>query len=76
MRMLALTPAGAERLREYMEPVLEPVDEALEELAGPDADALASLLDELAARREEVAAATPGPERVYPTDGYTRALLM
>lgn len=76
MRMLALTPAGAERLRDYMEPVLEPLDDALGELAEPVAEALADALDELAARREAAAEATPGPERVYPTDGYSRALLM
>lgn len=76
MRMLALTPAGAERLRDYMEPVLEPLDDALGELAEPVAEALADVLDELAARREAAAEATPGPERVYPTDGYSRALLM
>jgi len=76
MRMLALTPAGAERLRDYMEPVLEPLDDALGDLAEPVAEALASALDELAARREAAAAATPEPERVYPTDGYSRALLM
>ena len=76
MRMLALTPAGAERLRDYMEPVLEPLDDALGELAEPVAEALADAHDELAAGREAAAEATPGPERVYPTDGYSRALLM
>jgi hypothetical protein len=37
---------------------------------------VAEILDRLSAEREEAAAATPGPERLYPTDGYTRALLM
>jgi DNA-binding MarR family transcriptional regulator len=76
MRVLAATPAGVERLREYMEPVQEPVDEALGRLPGDEAEHLARLLDELASRREAAAVATPGPERVYPTDGYSRALLM
>lgn len=76
MRVLAATPAGVERLREHMEPVHEPVDEALGRLAGDEAEHLARLLDELASGREAAAAATPGPERVYPTDGYSRALLM
>jgi DNA-binding MarR family transcriptional regulator len=76
MRVLAVTPAGAERLREYMQPVLEPVHEALGELTGVEAELLARILHELAARREQAAAATPPPERVYPTDGYSRALLM
>jgi DNA-binding MarR family transcriptional regulator len=76
MRVLALTPAGVERLREHMEPVEEPAAAAFAELAGAEAELLARVLGELAARREAAAAATPGPERVYPTDGYTRALLM
>jgi DNA-binding MarR family transcriptional regulator len=76
MRVLAVTPEGAELLREYIEPVLEPLHEALGELTGPEAELLARVLHELAARREEAAAATPPPERVYPTDGYSRALLM
>jgi DNA-binding MarR family transcriptional regulator len=76
MRLLAVTPAGMERLREHMEPVLEPVDETLGRLTGAEAELLTRVLDELAARREEAAAATPPPERVYPADGYSRALLM
>jgi DNA-binding MarR family transcriptional regulator len=76
MRVLAVTPEGAELLREHMDPVQEPVEEVLGRLCGPDAELLARLLDELATRREAAAAATPGPERVYPTDGYSRALLM
>jgi len=76
MRLLAVTPAGRERLREHLEPVLEPVDETLGRLSGSEAELVARVLDELAARREAAAAATPAPERVYPSDGYTRALLM
>ena len=76
MRVLALTPAGAERLSEYLDPMLEPIEEALAELTAAAREAVAELLDEIAARREAAAAATPGPERVYPTDGYSRALLM
>jgi len=76
MRLLAVTPSGAERLREHMEPVLEPVDETLGRLSVAEAELVTQVLDELAARREEAAAATPGPERVYPADGYSRALLM
>jgi hypothetical protein len=68
--------AGVKRLREHMEPVQEPVDEALAELSPGEAELLARVLAELAARREAAAAATPGPERLYPTDGYSRALLM
>jgi len=76
MRVLRLSPAGAERLREHMAPVREPVDDGLAALAGLEAELLTHLLDRLAAEREAAAAATPGPERLYPTDGYTRALLM
>ena len=76
MRLLTLTALGAEQLREHLDPVIEPVEEALDGLADAAAHALARLLEELAARREAVAEATPGPERVYSTDGYSRALLM
>jgi len=76
MRVLAVTPQGAELLREHMDPVQEPVDDVLGGLSGPEAEVLARALDEVASRREAAAAATPGPERVYPTDGYSRALLM
>jgi DNA-binding MarR family transcriptional regulator len=76
MRMLTLTPAGTRLLHDHMDPVLEPVDEALGRLSGAEAELLTRVLDELAARREAAAAATPGPERVYPADGYSRALLM
>jgi DNA-binding MarR family transcriptional regulator len=76
MRLLTVTPAGSEHLREYIEPVHEPVDDGLAELSDADARLLAGVLDELASRREAAAAATPEPERVYLTDGYSRALLM
>jgi DNA-binding MarR family transcriptional regulator len=76
MRLLTITPEGVERLREHMEPVREPVDEALAGLRPDEADVLVRVLNALADRREEAAAATPGPERAYPADGYTRALLM
>jgi|RhiMethySRZTD1v2_1073278.scaffolds.fasta_scaffold28172_3 DNA-binding MarR family transcriptional regulator len=76
MRVLTLSPVGTARLREHMAPVREPVDEGLAALPAADAELLADLLDRLAAGREVAAAATPGPERIYPTDGYTRALLM
>jgi DNA-binding MarR family transcriptional regulator len=76
MRVLTLSPVGTARLREHMAPVREPVDEGLATLPAADAELLTDLLDRLAAGREVAAAATPGPERIYPTDGYTRALLM
>jgi DNA-binding MarR family transcriptional regulator len=76
MRVLTLTGAGAEQLRDRMEPVREPVEEVLAELPAEHAELLERLLDELAVRRDAAAAATPGPERAYPTDGYSRALLM
>ncbi len=76
MRVLTLSEAGAEQLREHMAPVREPVDEGLAALPAAYAELLAEVLDRLAADREVAAAATPGPERAYPTDGYTRALLM
>ena len=76
MRVLTLSAAGAERLREHMAPVREPLDEVLAALPAADAELLARLLDRLTAQREAAAAATPGPAPAYPTDGYSRALLM
>jgi DNA-binding MarR family transcriptional regulator len=76
MRMLTLSPAGAERLREHMAPVREPVDEGLAALADSDAELVRRVLERLAALREVAAAATPEPQRLYPADGYSRALLM
>jgi DNA-binding MarR family transcriptional regulator len=76
MRVLTLSAAGAERLREHMAPVREPVDDGLAALATEHAELVTNVLDALAAQREAAAAATPGPERVYPDDGYSRALLM
>jgi DNA-binding MarR family transcriptional regulator len=76
MRVLTLSPSGVERLAEHMEPVREPVEAALAVLPREHAELVRRVLEELAARREEAAAATPGPERIYPSDGYTRALLM
>jgi DNA-binding MarR family transcriptional regulator len=76
MRVLTVTPAGAERLRDYLDPVVQPVEEGVAELSCEEAELVVAVLDRLAARREAAAAATPGPERVYPADGYSRALLM
>ena len=76
MRVLRLSPEGEERLREHMAPVREPLDEGLVGLGAEEAELLTELLDRLAMDREAAAAATPGPERLYPSDGYTRALLM
>jgi DNA-binding MarR family transcriptional regulator len=76
MRTLTLTPAGFERLQEYVEPVLEVADDALDALSPEAAELVAAVLDRLVAEREDAAAATPGPERAYVADGYSRALLM
>ena len=76
MRVLSVTPAGARRLDEELEPVLDAAEAPLAELSRAETELLARILDRLASHREEVAAATPGPERTYATDGYTRALLM
>jgi DNA-binding MarR family transcriptional regulator len=76
MRVLTVTPAGAERMRDYLDPVVKPVDEGVAGLSCEEAELVVAVLDRLAARREAAAAATPGPERIYPADGYSRALLM
>jgi DNA-binding MarR family transcriptional regulator len=76
MRVLGVTEAGAEFLRAHMEPVLEVADSALSGLPDSDAALLADALELLASRKDADAAATPGPEREYASDGYSRALLM
>ena len=76
MRMLTVTPAGAGRLREHLEPVRDAVSGAVAGLRHDEAELVARVLDALAERSEAAAAATPGPERLFPADGYSRALLM
>jgi DNA-binding MarR family transcriptional regulator len=76
MRVLTVTPAGAKRLAEQLDPVLEAAGEPLAGLSASEAELVGRLLERLTAHREEAAAATPGPERSYASDGYTRALLM
>jgi DNA-binding MarR family transcriptional regulator len=76
MRVLTVTPRGAELLAEQLEPVLEAAAEPLAGLSAGEAELLARTLEQVAARSEEGAAATPAPERTYARDGYTRALLM
>jgi hypothetical protein len=76
MRLLAVTDAGAEFLRAHVEPLLDVADEALSRLSDGDAEQLAEVLAQLASLKDADAAATPGPEREYESDGYSRALLM
>ena len=56
--------------------MLEVTDAALATLSDADAELVADALELLAALKDADAAATPGPEREYESDGYSRALLM
>lgn len=76
MRILGLTEAGSGFLRAHLEPVLEVADAALAALPDAQAELLADALELLASLKDADAAATPGPEREYESDGYSRALLM
>jgi DNA-binding MarR family transcriptional regulator len=76
MRVLGATDAGAEFLRAHVEPVLDVADAALSSLSDADAELLADVLELVAFAKDEDAAATPGPEREYVSDGFSRALLM
>ena len=67
MRMLTVTPAGAERLREHIEPVLEPLEEALARLSGAEAE----LADPRARRAGRRAARRP-PRRRRARSASTR----
>lgn len=76
MRVLCVTDEGAEFLRAHMEPVLDVADAALSGLPDADAELVAHVLELLASLKDADASATPGPEREYASDGYSRALLM
>ncbi len=76
MRVLAATEAGAEFLHAHVEPVLEVAEAALSGLSDADAALLADVLELVASAKDADAAATPGPEREYESDGFSRALLM
>jgi DNA-binding MarR family transcriptional regulator len=76
MRVLGATEAGAEFLHAHVGPVLEAAEATLAGLPDADAELLADVLERLASVKDADAAATPGPEREYPSDGYSRALLM
>jgi len=76
MRVLGVTDTGAEFLRAHVQPVVEVADAALAGLSDEDTALVADVLDLLASLKDADAAATPGPEREYESDGYSRALLM
>jgi hypothetical protein len=76
MRVLGATEAGAELLRAHVEPVLDAAEAVLNGLSDADAELVADALERLASVKDADAAATPGPEREYASDGYSRALLM
>jgi DNA-binding MarR family transcriptional regulator len=61
MRVLTVTPAGADLLREHLGPVLAAGEEQLGALAGAETERLVAALDAVATRTEEEAAATLGP---------------
>jgi DNA-binding MarR family transcriptional regulator len=76
MRLLGATEAGTEFLCAHLGPMLEVSDAALSGISDADAELVAHVLELLAALKDADAAATPGPEREYESDGYSRALLM
>jgi DNA-binding MarR family transcriptional regulator len=76
MRVLGATEAGAELLHAHVEPVLDAAEAALSGLSAEDAALVADVLELVASAKDADAAATPGPEREYESDGFSRALLM
>lgn len=76
MRVLGATEAGAEFLRAHVEPVLDVAEAALSGLSDEDAALVADVLELVASAKDADAATTPGPEREYESDGFSRALLM
>jgi DNA-binding MarR family transcriptional regulator len=76
MRILGV-PRRAPSSCARVEQVFEVTDAALAALSDADAELVADALELLASLKEDAdAAATPGPEREYESDGYSRALLM
>jgi len=76
MRVLGATEAGAEFLEAHVEPVLDVAEAALSGLSDEDAALVAGVLGLVASAKDADAVATPGPEREYESDGFSRALLM
>ena len=76
MRVLGATEAGAEFLHAQVEPVLDVAEAALSGLSDEDASLVADVLEMVASAKDADATATPGPEREYESDGFSRALLM
>jgi DNA-binding MarR family transcriptional regulator len=76
MRVLGATEAGADFLQAHVEPVLDVAEAALSGLSEEDAALVADVLELVSSAKEADAAATPGPEREYESDGFSRALLM
>jgi DNA-binding MarR family transcriptional regulator len=76
MRVLGATEAGAEFLQAHVKPVRDVAKAALSGLSDVDAALVADVLELVASAKNADAAATPGPEREYESDGFSRALLM
>jgi len=76
MRVLGATDAGVELLSAHVEPVRDVAEAALSGVSDEDASLLADVLELVASAKDADAAATPGPEREYESDGFSRALLM
>lgn len=76
MRVLGATEAGAAFLHAHVEPVLDVAEQALSGLSDEQAALVADVLELVASAKDADAAATPGPEREYESDGFSRALLM
>ena len=56
--------------------MLDVAEAALSGLSNDDAALVADVLELVASAKDADAAATPGPEREYEPDGFSRALLM
>jgi hypothetical protein len=59
-----------------VQPVLDAAEAALSDLSDEHAALVADFLELVASAKDADAAATPGPEREYESDGFSRALLM
>jgi DNA-binding MarR family transcriptional regulator len=76
MRVLVATPEGVEHVRGYLEPLLEPAEQALAWLSDYDRTVVSRFLELLVSLKEKSAAETPPPGHDKPREEYVSALLM
>lgn len=76
MRVLVPTPDGVEYVRRYLEPLLQPAEQALSWLSDYDRTVVSRFLELFLSLKERSAAETPPPGHDRPREEYLPTLLM